>query len=183
MDNLRFIRQTMESAGAFTAVSGAGMIAVGCLALVAAAVATQLESPLVVIALWLGVAAAAIALSAILIARKARRAGLPLRSGPGRKFALAFFPAMIGGAILTLVLVRIGAPGMLPGVWLLLYGTAVVSGGAFSVSVVPVMGAAFMGLGVVALFAPPAAGTALMASGFGLLHVIFGIIIARRYGG
>jgi hypothetical protein len=85
--------------------------------------------------------------------------------------------------MLTVVLWRGQMANALPGTWLLLYGTAVVAGGAFSVRIVPVMGMCFMLLGAAALYAPAAWGDYLMAAGFGGLHVIFGVIIARRHGG
>jgi len=115
--------------------------------------------------------------------RKARRAETPLLTGPGRKFALSYSPPILVGVLLTVVLYRAGMTDALPGTWLLLYGTGVVTGGAFSVKAVPVMGLCFMLLGAVALFASASLGTYLMAAGFGGLHIIFGIIIARRHGG
>jgi hypothetical protein len=90
---------------------------------------------------------------------------------------------MVTGTVLTLVLFRLGVPGVLPGIWLLLYGTGVVSGGAASVPVVPTMGACFMLAGALALFLPAASGDLLLAAGFGGLHILFGTIIAVKYGG
>jgi hypothetical protein len=68
-------------------------------------------------------------------------------------------------------------------VWLLLYGTAIVTGGAFSVRVVPLMGLCLMALGAVALFLPAGWGDVLMAGGFGAVQIGFGIWIARHHGG
>jgi hypothetical protein len=108
---------------------------------------------------------------------------MPLFSGAGRKFVLGFSPPMVVGALLTMVLYAAGLLSVLPGLWLLLYGTAIVSAGAFSARVVPVMGLGFMVLGATALFAPPGWREGLLALGFGGLHIVFGILIARRYGG
>jgi hypothetical protein len=108
---------------------------------------------------------------------------IPLLSGPGRKFVAGFAPAMAAGIVLTPVLYRQGEAGLLPGVWLLLYGAAVVSGGGASVRVVPAMGALFMLAGALALFLPATSGDLLLAAGFGGLHIIFGTIIAVKYGG
>jgi hypothetical protein len=114
---------------------------------------------------------------------KARRGGTTVFSYSGRRFVLSYLPPLVVGALLTVVLVRAGLYSALPGTWLLLYGTGVVTGGAFSVRVVPIMGLCFMGLGGVALLAPPSWSEWLLALGFGGLHILFGIIIARRYGG
>jgi hypothetical protein len=138
-DNLRFIRETMERAGSFTAVPGWGGIAMGITALGSA--------------------------------------------GPGRRFAYSFAPPIFVGALLTVLLARIGFTGAIPGVWLLLYGTGVVTGGAFSIRLVPLMGLCFMVLGAVALFCPWSWGNAFLAAGFGGFHIIFGAVIARNYGG
>lgn len=183
MDNLRFIRETMEGAAYFTAVSGTGEVAVGLTAVGAAWIASRQSNPLAWLSVWLidAVIAALITLGAI--AWKARRVEISLLSRPVRRFALGLFPPFIAGALLTPILVRDGNFDVLPGLWLLLYGTGVVTGGAFSVRTVPVMGLAFMALGTFTLVAPPAWGDILLAVGFGGLHVVFGAVIAWRHGG
>lgn len=183
MDNLRFIRETMERAGAFTAVSGWGTTAIGVTALGAAALAARESEPLAWLAIWLAEALLAVVISLATTVRKASLADIPLLSGPGRKFVLSFSPPILVGALLTPVLARTEFASALPGTWLLLYGTAVVTAGTFSVRIVPIMGACFMVLGAAALYAPPAWGTAFMAAGFGVLHIVFGLMIARKYGG
>jgi hypothetical protein len=131
---------------------------------------------------WAGAAVLSAGVSGYAIVRKARHRRESALSGPGRKFVLNFMPAIVAGGALTAALMSAGMPQLLAGTWLLLYGTGIVTGGAFSVRVVPAMGLAFMALGIVALGLPQW-GPALMAVGFGGLHLAFGAIIAWRYGG
>jgi hypothetical protein len=153
IDNLRYIRETMERAGSFTAVPGWGGILMGVSALLTALLASRLESRDLWFATWLGEALLAFAIGGFSLVQKARELKTILY-GPGRKFALNLFPAMIGGAILTVVLYLNGLYALMPGVWLMFYGVAVVNGGAHSVKVVPIMGICFMALGSVALVVP-----------------------------
>jgi len=183
MDNLAFIRNTMEAAGSFTAVSGWGMVAIGCLAIVVAIVASMQSSAAAALNIWLASAFLSPLIMMWAMVRKARAAKMPLLSGPGRKFVLSFSPPMVVGALLTFVLYRAGLLEAIPGVWLLLYGTGVVAGGAFSVKIVPVMGLCFMGAGVISLFAPVEWSHLLLGAAFGGLHIAFGIPIARSHGG
>lgn len=183
LDNLRYIRQTMERAGSFTAVPGWGQVAVGGTALAAAVLASRASGPDLWLAVWLGEAVVAIALGGWALVRKAYAVNDPILSGPGRRFGLSLLPPMAVGGLLTIALYRAGLATALPGTWLLLYGTAIVTGGAFSVRVVPLMGVCFMLTGVVALFGPAAWGNWCMAAGFGGLHIVFGTVIARRHGG
>jgi hypothetical protein len=183
MDNLAFIRDTMEAAGSFTAVSGWGMVAVGIIAIAAASVAAAQQSVLHSLYVWMAAAVLAPVVNLWAIVRKARRAHVPLLAGPGRKFVLSFSPPILVGALLTIVLYRAGLVHAIPGTWLLLYGTAVVAGGAFSVRIVPVMGICFMLAGALALFTPPSWNPWIMAAAFGGLHIGFGIPVAWRHGG
>ena len=181
--NLRFIREALENAGSFTAVSGRGQVAIGATAVVAALLASRQASRPAWLAAWLLEATLASAIGGVAMAAKARRNGLPLFSGAGRRFWPAFAAPMAAGAVLTSAFVARGLFDLLPGLWLLLFGTAVVAGGSVSVPLVRWMGWCFLGLGVVALLAPPDLGDALLAAGFGGLLAGFGVAIARRHGG
>ena len=183
MDDLRFIRETMESAASFTAVPGWGGVTIGITALAAAMVASLRPQ----VEWWVGVwgfeALCAFAVGASAIFWKARKVETPLLSRPGRKFVLGLSPPMLAAAVLSIVIYRAGVFNLLPGVWMLLYGAGVVTAGAYSVKVVPIMGLCFMFAGIAALLCPPAWAHSIMAAGFGGLHIVFGTIIARRYGG
>jgi hypothetical protein len=182
-ENIRFIRETMERASSFTAVPGWGGIAIGITGLGAAAIAARQSSPFNGLLTWLGEGAVAIAIAGWTTLSKARAAGTPLFTGPGRRFVYSFAPPLFVGALLTLLFIRSGLTSVIPGMWLLLYGTGVVTGGAFSIRVVPLMGLCFMVLGAVTLFCPPTWGNAFLAAGFGGFHILFGAVIARKYGG
>jgi hypothetical protein len=183
IENLRFIRETMERSTSFTAVPGWGGVAMGISATAAAVVAARQPNSQMWLSVWLLEGAVAFALGGWAAVRKARAADLPVLSGAGRKFALSLLPPVVAGALLTAALGRAGFIHVLPGLWLLTYGVGVLTAGAFSVRVVPVMGLCFMAAGTMALFSPPLWGNCFLGAGFGGLHVVFGIIIARRYGG
>ena len=181
--DLRYIRTAIERAGEFTSISGWGQVAVGITALGAAALAPADLTRDRWLVLWLGEALVAAAISVWSAALKSNRIGVPLFGATGRRFTLAFATPGAAGAVLTAALVRAHTPELLPGMWLLLYGAAVMGGGAFSVGSVPAMGACLMLLGAGALFTPIAWANAVLALGFGLVHVAFGAWIARRHGG
>jgi hypothetical protein len=185
LDNLRLIRETMERAGSFTAVPGWGGVVMGVTALAAAGLASHADSRNEWMVTWLLEALVAIAVGALAMERKARAAGLPLWSAPARKFVFSFIPPLLAGAILTFSLWRAGAQASIPGVWLMLYGIGVMTGGAFSIPAIPVMGAIFLGEGALVLLMPPPPPWTdfWLGAGFGGLHIIFGAMIARRYGG
>lgn len=183
MDNLKYIRETMERATAFTGISGWGQVAIGITALGSSFFSAQQKTFKAWLAVWMAEAVIALLITGWSMDRKARTAKMPLVSGPGRKVAFSLSPPIFAGAIVTVVLYRAGLTSAIPGLWLLLYGTGVVTGGMFSVSAVPIMGLCFMALGAAAFFAPAEFANWLMAAGFGGLHIVFGVIIARRYGG
>jgi hypothetical protein len=184
IDDIRFIRDAMSRASAFTAVPGWGGVLMGVTAIVAAVISGPPDDSLRWILIWFADAGVAAAIALVTMTQKARRIGAPLSSAaPAHRFALAYVPPLVAGMVLTPVFATLGLTARLPACWLLMYGTAAATGGAFSVRVVPLMGICFMALGVVAFAAPASWGHWLMAAGFGGLHIGFGLVIARRHGG
>lgn len=183
IEDLSFIRETMERASTVTSVPGWGGVAMGVTALIAAWIASRQASRAEWLAVWLADAVAALIIGGAAMVRKAEATRTSVWTRAGKMFARSFVPPIVAGMILTPAFYQAGLAHLLPGLWLLLYGTAVTTAGAFSIRVVPVMGACFMVLGGAAFILPPSAGDWLMALGFGCIQIGFGWVIARRYGG
>jgi len=180
--DLEYIRGAMERSGSFTAVPGMGGMAMGVVALVAAATA-RLAGPGAWLAIWLATGVVGLTIGLVTIRQKAASEGMSLLAGSGRRFLMCLGPSLLAGALLTAGLARAGELELLPATWLLCYGAGVVSAGAFSVPIVPATGGAFLALGALALAAPPGWGDALMALGFGVVHLVAGFLVVRRHGG
>lgn len=183
IDNLRFIRETMERSTHFTAVPGYGGALMGGTAVAAAYIAAQQPHTRDWLIVWLTEAVLAFAIGLLAMWQKSKIAGESMFSAPARKFAFSFAPPLIAGIAVTLGLLRYGHYELMVPVWVVLYGTAIVTGGAFSVKIVPVMGWIFIAIGTAAFALPANYGNYIMGVSFGLTHIIFGAVIARRYGG
>lgn len=183
IDNLKFIRETIERSSSFTAVPGWGGVLMGVTAIGASLIAANQADAKIWLVTWMVEAGLAFAVGFLAMWQKARLMQNSLLSAPARKFAFGFAPAVLAGVVLTILLYKIEQTKILPVVWLLLYGAAVMTGGMFSVKPVPAMGVCFLILGTIAAFAPLQYGDFLMAAGFGVLQIIFGIIIAKNHGG
>lgn len=191
--DLAFIRDTMARSGSFTAMSGVGTVAVGCCAILGDVIAVQRVIPGWWLGTWFVIGALSVLIGFGAMVRKSRRSHSPLTRGVGRRFLLSFLPPLFAGGILTFALYVRGAYDLLPGTWLLLYGVGVVTGGTFSVRFIPVMGGCFMALGVAALalatfdysaqIGPVTGADATLVCGFGFLHIVCGVVIARYHGG
>ena len=182
-DNLRFIRQAMERSATFTAVPGVGGMLMGAVGSLAALVASRQTTGERWLLTWLAAAVAAAAIGLIAMTRKARRAGVALSGANARRFAAALAAPCVAGAALTYALWTTRAYSVMPPAWLLLYGAGVLTGGAYSVAPVRVMGALFMLFGLVSVVTPPAWGNVWLGAGFGVLHIGSGLYIARHHGG
>ena len=182
-ESLQFIRRTMERSSTFTAVPGWGGAGMGAVGLVASVVAANQSSTQGWLIVWLVAAAFALCVGGTAMLRKAARIGAPLAGAVGRRFATSLAAPLVAGAALTWGAWMHDQASLMPAVWLLLYGTGLLTGGAFSVAAVRLLGAAFMALGVAALATPAAWGDLWLGTGFGGLQLVFGLYIARRHGG
>lgn len=183
MDNLRFIRSAMESSASFTSVPGLGGVVVGLTGLLAGVLAGLPALASHWLTIWVVAASVALVQGGLFMAKKARGQGVRLSRGVARRFFFSVTPPLVAAFVLTIVLDGTSVEGIIPGVWLFLYGSGVISGGTYSVRPVPIMGVCFMVLGLVALVAPESWNNGLLTLGFGGLHIVFGALIARRYGG
>jgi hypothetical protein len=173
----------MERSSTFTAVPGLGGAGMGAIGLAAAVLAASQSSHERWLMVWLLAAGVALAVGVSAMWRKAVRLDAPLAGAVGRRFAMSLAASLVAGAALTWGAWMHGDWGLMPAVWLLLYGTGVLGGGAFSVAAVRLLGAAFIALGCAALATPAAWGDLWLGFGFGGLQLAFGLYIARRHGG
>ncbi|MGA2838578.1 MAG: hypothetical protein ABSG18_00150 [Steroidobacteraceae bacterium] len=182
LGTLAYIRTSIESSGSM-AVPGMAGIVMGGIGIVATIVASVPRGAPHWLGIWLVAAAVAFALGGAMMAREAAQSGHARYLGPVRKFLLCLCPALLTGAALTFVLWRAGTTGLIPGVWLLLYGCAVLSASTVTIArtmrLICIMGVLFMLLGLLAFAAPPGTHTLILGMGFGALHTIFGILIGQ----
>jgi hypothetical protein len=184
LGTLNYIRASIEAAGAF-AVPGIAGIAMGAVGMVATLVASIPALAGHWLQIWLIAALAAAASGVLLIARHARQParGLMLYRGPARKFVLSLCPALLAGAVLTTVLWEEGLSLLIPGMWLVLYGCAVLSASmmtnAAMMRLIAMMGGLFVVCGLIAFLLPSRWHNFTLGVGFGSLHLLFGILIGR----
>jgi hypothetical protein len=193
LEHLSFIRQTMARSAPLTAVSGWGMVAMGVAAIAGGYVAALRRTPDWWIWTWLAVAAIGCLAGFVTTVFKGRRLNAPFFPDVLWRFALNLFPAILAGVVITELFYERNLDALMPGLWLMMYGVGVVTGGAFSIRILPIMGACFMVLAVSAWYPPvdvwtPVIGSLRVADiylmgGFGALHIVCGFIIARRYNG
>jgi hypothetical protein len=183
LGTLAYIRASIESSSSMDVPGMAGIVMGVIGVLTAFAVSLPRLAPHW-LAIWLVAAALALLLGGASVARQIVRRGHSRYLGPTRKFLLCLCPALLAGAVLTLAFAKnAGAQSLIPGMWLLLYGCAVLSASTVTTAgiarLVCIMGALFVALGSITFALPTVAHTVMLGSGFGVLHIIFGILIGR----
>jgi hypothetical protein len=175
---LRHIRAAMDGAGS-VAIPGSAGIAMGVIGLAAGGLSLLPNFASHWLLIWLVAAPIASMVGALLLTRSGSIATFAATGTPGRKLAFGLLPSLFAGAVMTAVLCKIARIDAIPGTWLLLYGCALVSASVSTTVIVAWMGVYFAGLGVLALASPVTFHVPLLTAGFGGLHIVFGILIAR----
>jgi hypothetical protein len=183
LENLRYIRSTIEAAHTFTTVPGKGCIAMGLTALVAVGIESIPQMTPHWLGVWVGAAIVACGSALWFMEQKARAQGLSLRRAVARRFFMTLAPAFLAGAILTAALAGLVDREIMTGMWLLLYGTGLAACGLFAIQAVFTAGLAFMALGTATLWLPPGSAHIVLALGFGGIHLALGTNIVRHHGG
>jgi hypothetical protein len=183
VENLRYIRSTIEAVHTFTTVPGKGCVAMGLAALVAVALERIPALAPHWLAIWVGAAVVAAVTALWFMEQKARKQGLSLRRAVARRFFMTLAPAFIAGAILTAALASRVDREIVTGMWLMLYGAGLCACGVFAIDAVLTAGAAFLALGAATLWLPLGSAHVVLALGFGGIHLALGITIMRHHGG
>jgi len=183
LENLRYIRSTIEAAHTFTTVPGKGCIAMGLTALAAVGLESIPALAPHWLAIWVGAAIIACGSALWFMEQKAHAQGLSLRRAVARRFFMTLAPAFLTGAILTAALAGHVNRELITGMWLLLYGTGLAACGLFAIPAVFTAGLAFLGLGAATLWLPPGSAHIVLALGFGGIHLALGTAIVRHHGG
>jgi hypothetical protein len=182
LGTLAYIRASIDSSSSMDVPGMAGIV-MGVIGVLAAILVSVPRWSAQWLGIWLSAAALALLFGGALVVRQYVRRGHTRYFGPARKFLLCLCPALFAGAVLTVVSWTAGMTGIIPGMWLLLYGCAVLSAGTVTIAgisrLIGVMGALFAVLGVITFILPGAAHTIMLGLGFGVLHIVFGILIGR----
>ncbi len=180
LGTLAYIRASIESSGAIV-VPGMAAIVMGVIGLTAAGITARWGSRW--LETWILAGMAAFLLGGAIVARQATGRGAVRYLGPLKKFLLCLCPQLFAAAVLTFVLWRAGMARFLPGMWLLLYGCAVLSAStvmsARITRLAGAMGSLFVAIGALTFALPQSLQAHMLGLGFGVLHLVYGLLIRR----
>ncbi len=189
------IRSMMERSTKFLSLSGLSGIGAGIVALVgwgwassylksrfpAGNEAAVNHEEILVFMLASGlVIVGALAVAMFFSWRLARKRGLPIWNITARDVVLALLSPLTSGGVFSLILVRQSLYGLIPSAMLLFYGMALVNAGKYTVHDIRILGLSEVLLGLAAGLLPDLA-LWFWAAGFGLLHILYGIVMYLKY--
>ena len=201
LDTLRDIRSIMDRSSRFLSLSGWSGVWAGACALAGALVAHRwLQEPeaaavlrrdyrpalddvgVVLPFFLLGVAVFCVALigAFFFTRRRAHREGQQLWSPAARRLFTSMAVPLVAGAALVIAFLWYGSGIFVAPACLLFYGIALVSAARHTLTEINGLGYAQILLGMINL-AFPGYGLYFWAAGFGVLHILYGLMMWRRH--
>lgn len=192
------IRSLMERSSKFISISGMSGVLIGIYAIVGAAVAYvtlfdfidqtaypgeyATSKPVLAKLVWIAVVVlCASLLTGWWMARlKARRVGQSIWNQASRSLLRAVAVPLITGGIFALIALARGEYSLIASTLLLFYGLALCAGSTITFKEVRWLGLMEIALGLLSLIWP-GYGLWLWTIGFGVLHIIYGLIVHNRY--
>jgi len=112
--------------------------------------------------------------------KKAKKKGQKIWDKLSQKLLINLLIPLVTGAIFCFALLIEGKYGMIAPAMLIFYGLGLVNGGKYTLNDIHYLGLCQIALGLIALFVP-GYGLEFWAIGFGVLHIIYGIIMYNKY--
>lgn len=206
LESIKDIRQLMQKSSRFISLSGLSGVAAGLCALAAAWVvyrkldgslyggydgsreirggygsglmADSLTGELLLIAAVTFVAAASLAFLFTYI--RSRKVGMPIWGFTARRVMIAVAVPMIMGGLVIWRMMEMGYFGLVAPVCLIFYGLGLVNASKYTLSEIRYLGYGQLILGAINLWYL-GYGLYFWAAGFGVLHIIYGIVMWNRY--
>jgi len=201
MDDLSEIRSMMERASKFISLSGLAGVFAGIFALVGAAVAywyleiflPQAEAPLMfkslsiyddgilfMLILAVVVLLLAFASAVFFTTRNSRKRNFPLWDHTSKKVLINLLVPLIAGAIFIFALIFYGNFVLIIPASIIFYGLSLINAGHFTYSDIKFLGYVELLVGFVSLFLIDY-GLIIWTISFGLLHIIYGVVMYNKY--
>lgn len=197
-NDIASIRQMMERTSKFISLSGLSGVLAGVYALAGAGVAyfmiqfprspfsyrTESVQPLDIVFKLMVVAMVVLVLSIgtglWLTARKARRVGAKVWDSSARTLAVNLAVPIVSGGIFILILLANGHFGVVAPACLIFYGLGLINASPNLYDEIRYLGYSEIALGLISA-ALPGYGLIFWSLGFGALHIIYGLLMFRKY--
>ncbi len=200
LQDIQDIRRIMEKSSRFVSLSGLSGVAAGICGLIGAAVAysvlnnyygsynsrgffsgddfSRLKIKLVGLALLVFIGAFSLAF--YFTWQKAKKQGIPLWGYTSKRLAWNMIIPLAAGACFIIGMLRYDIWLFVAPASLVFYGLALVNASKYTLDDIRYLGYAEIGLGLINIYFP-GYGLYFWAMGFGVLHIIYGIVMWNRY--
>jgi len=198
LDDIKDIKNIMDRSTKFISLSGLSGISAGILALIASYIAYRLvyfdqnylvdriavinyKTLIQLLLIAVATKLLAILLGIFFTSKKAKKNGQKMWDAQARRFYINLLIPLITGGLLCLVLLIRGYVSLVAPMTLIFYGLGLVNASNHSISDIRSLGIIEIILGLIAVCFV-GYGLIFWAIGFGVMHIIYGIVMHYKYG-